>query len=143
MEREVVIDRAAGQQVWNEWTRLWNGEYELATKIVGPRFDLFLTAAVPDDATAINNDETVEAWIRSVREKFTTIRYITVAGPYFDTEAQVISCGWEAKGVFAGKTGLPEDHPGKTFHLTGTDILQLSNGKISGCRTMSNPARPQ
>lgn len=72
-----------------------------------------------------------------VRDAFHELRYETNLSVLVDGDA--LAARWFARGVYAGRTGLPHDVAGQPFRLIGTDVLRVEGGRIRECWTLSNP----
>ncbi|WP_447641947.1 MULTISPECIES: hypothetical protein [Chitinophagaceae] len=123
--------------IFKAWTDMWNGELDKADLIIENGFRPHLLIDKYGKEDEINNAEKVKDWVKAIRGSFKSLTYAQLAGPFTDETESVTCFHWKATGVFAGKTGLPIDIPGKDFLIEGTDILKFWNGKIYECWTQS------
>jgi hypothetical protein len=110
-----------GLRLWDEWTRMWNGQPELARKLVAPRFVLHLTTPNPLDPSTVNDPASVERWVTAHRAKYTRLTFDTHRGPFVDVRAQVVAGPWFAD---TSVDGVPRP-------VCGMDTIAFEDGKIT------------
>ncbi|WP_394836014.1 ester cyclase [Pendulispora rubella] len=138
MERQSTntLSRTMAEDLWARWTAMWNGDTELARAIIADGFYVHLQKKLADPAT-IRDPEAVIGLVRTVRAQYAEIRYETNLAVLVDGDTLIAR--WFARGIFAGRSGRPEDVEGRTFRIAGIDILRIENGRIRECWTVSNP----
>lgn len=135
METVDIITQA--NEIWNLWTKMWNGDLDKAGLIIEDGFYLNLLSDKYVKPKEVNNVRKVKEWVTIIRNKFQTLKYATLAGPFVDEKQSVLCCHWKATGIFSGNTDIPTDVPGACFLIEGTDILKFRKGKIYECWTQS------
>ena len=135
METVDIIMQA--NEIWDLWSQMWNGNLDKADLIVEDGFYPNLLSDQPVKAIEVNNPEKVKEWVTIIRNKFQTLKYETLAGPFVDEKQSVLCCHWKATGIFSGNTDIPVDIPGTSFLIEGTDIIKFREGKIYECWTQS------
>jgi hypothetical protein len=130
---------AMGNKLWNGWTLMWNGQVSEAQTIIADGFYAHLTKDQLADPAQLRDATAVMAWVGRIRGLYQELvySYATDAGPFIDVHQQVISCHWQARGIYAGRTNAPLDMTGKAFQIVGNDILKFRDGKICECWTIS------
>jgi hypothetical protein len=129
--------RKQGEQLWANWTAMWNGDPALAEKIVAPGFWAHTTLEVAIDPREVRDAAAVAGWVRSFRQGFERLVYTTAEGPFVDVERGVIMCNWFVDGVYAGRTNRPGDVAGAVFRKAGLDMLAFRDGRVTECWTLS------
>jgi len=119
-----------GSRLWNEWTRMWNGEPELARVLVADRFALHLPEPFGIDPRSVTTPAAVEAWVRAHRAKFARLRFDTNVGPFVDVRAGVVAGPWFAE----------TSADGSTPPAWGMDTIAFKDAKITEYWTLSKPA---
>jgi hypothetical protein len=138
MATETTQARELGLKIFERWTRLWNGELALAEELIGEGFWVHLTVRSPQwTPERLRDAEAVAGWVEWVRGRYQTIRYIMDGSPIVDTAQGTVVCPWHADGVFAGRSGRPEDVAGQAFRQAGIDILRFEGERIVECWTLS------
>lgn len=127
--------RKIGQELYRQWTALWNGELFVAHRIIAEPFELHLSADATAPAEAVRDARTVALWVAQVRARAVQLRYRVELGPLIDGE--YITGYWRVAGTLKAPAGL-----GPSFARVGTDILRFRGGRITECWTMSSAAAP-
>ena len=121
---------ATGLWLWNEWTRMWNGQPELARSLVAEGFVLHLPTPSPLDQESIKGPAAVEAWVAAHRGNFRGLTFHTECGPFVDVVAGVVAGPWWAETSIDGSP-----RP-----VCGMDTIAFREGKITEYWTISKEA---
>ncbi|QUH01513.1 ester cyclase [Saccharopolyspora erythraea] len=119
------------RELWDCWSRIWNGEYELAYEVVSDG----LRVNIPDhgmpDADTIHDPKTLTAWIAAFRSSFDDDARISgELGPFVVGD---LALGrWVFNGVWqGGRPATATAEPGTPVTFRGVDILRFENGRIA------------
>lgn len=134
------ITRTVAEDLWSRWTRMWNGDPELAREIIAEGFYAHLTSKRHADPAELRSAGAVIKWVEKIRAQYAELRYETNGAVLVDGDTLVAR--WLASGIFAGRTALPGDVPGRPFRVAGTDVLRIEGGRIRECWTLSNYIEP-
>ena len=122
--------QAQAAAVWARWLDMWNVDPEIAHEIIGDGYRVHLpSAGATLDASTITDAAGMASWVRSFRGRFDGLRYRTDIGPLVDGDTFV--CRWVGTATFLGRTGWPNDVPGRPVTWVGVDILRLVDGLIA------------
>jgi hypothetical protein len=139
-----MTKRDEAQKLWERWAAMWNGDYSQASDIIVVKgfnahlTDIGLLLADPVKLR-MNSPQEVHEWVARIRERYASLNYTTKTGPFIDIENTKIIASWQAEGVFGGKTSMPNDIPGKSFTVVGTDILGFKDGKLYEYWAINSP----
>ena len=122
--------RATGLRLWDEWTRMWNGETERALTLAAPRFVLHLPTPSIVDQTTIDTPQAVERWIVAHRARFQRLVFRTRCGPFVDERAGIVAGPWSAEASIDGTPRV----------VAGMDTIAFRDGKITEYWTLSKEA---
>lgn len=114
-----------GLRLWNEWTRMWNGETHLALELAAERYTLHL--GMNADTSQITSPAAMKAFVEGVRKRYDKIVAITGVGPFVDTKAGVVAGPWYAEA----------EKDGKRSSYRGMDTFRFEHGKIVEYWTIS------
>ena len=119
-----------GKQLWIDWTRMWNGEPELARTLVAERFVLHLVLPDVIGQDTIVDAAGVERWVRAHRARFDRLEFLLEVGPFVDVRAGVVAGPWNAHVV----------ENGVARPTCGMDTIAFRDARITEYWTMSKPA---
>ena len=135
MNQKVNNDTAIGVNLWKRWAAMWNGDLAQASEIITPKgfsahlTDVGLYLATPEQLR-LDSPLEVRNWVSRIRDRYDSLEYTTKAGPFIDVQSGTIAAPWQAEGIFGGKTSMPDDKPGVSFTMVGSDILRFKDGKL-------------
>jgi predicted ester cyclase len=121
-------DRAAATALVTDWVALWNGDYEIADKIISD--DNRVHAAMFDggDGSTVGGVSGMKGFITMLRSLMSDLVFTVDVGPIVDGDHVVVR--WVASGHYGGGVpgaGAPVG-TAVTFH--GTDILRVANNQV-------------
>ena len=121
--------------LYSQWVRMWNGELELSSEIIGDEFIVHLTEdCSPPQVEEIRDARTVRAWVDALRSRNDEMTYDLKDGPL--VSGATIMAYWRATG-----TERTPDRSAVRFAKTGVDVLRVANGKFVECWTANFDAR--
>ncbi|WP_405942637.1 hypothetical protein [Streptomyces sp. NBC_00207] len=127
--------RQFGIHTYNQWTAMWNGDLDLAEKIMAPEFVLRYaqagTEAFDDVRTPQQLADIIAAWHRQRRG----LRFVAEGAAVVDlTLVDGAPTGLVARPYLASVT----DEDARTVARSGTDTLRITNGLISEVWSVSS-----
>ena len=112
------------------WAELWNGQLELADKIISPDFVSHAAPITGGPAADSEGRDELKQWIGGIHTILDDLRFTIQVGPIADGD--MMSLRWEAnavnKGVFPGGDA---SLAGRPVIFYGTDTLRLDGGLIA------------
>lgn len=123
-----TTDRDAATALVTGWVALWNGDLELAEKIISE--DNRVHAAMFDggDGSAVGGVSGMKGFVTMMRSLMSDLVFTIDVGPIIDGDHVVVR--WVATGHYGGGVpgaGAPVG-TAVTFH--GTDILRVANKQV-------------
>ena len=116
-----TIDGRVGARLWDEWTSLWNGNLELASRLVTPDFRIHFGGAVgAADTDALRGPDGIAGLIGSFRARYARLVYRVDVGPLVDGDK--VAGRWIATGADAARG---------EFSKGGIDLLRLDGDRIA------------
>ncbi|MFF7990764.1 nuclear transport factor 2 family protein [Kitasatospora xanthocidica] len=127
--------REFGVGVYDRWTALWNGELELAEKIMAPDFTLRYTQAGSEVFDEVRTPAGLAEVIRQWHAKRSELRFAAEGVAVVDLES--------VDGVVSGLLARPylasfSDGEGSVVARSGTDTLRVENGLITEVWSVSS-----
>jgi len=119
-----------GTRLWSEWMEMWNGNPELALRLVAPGFRLHLPTPNDQDQRAVDGPEAAHGWVTRHLAKFERLRFSFAVGPFVDERAGVVFGPWHAEVRVNGKWSL----------VCGMDTVVFRDGKITEYWTVGKEA---
>ncbi|OXR43045.1 hypothetical protein B7C42_04931 [Nocardia cerradoensis] len=115
--------RAYGIELFDRWTAMWNGELELASRIMAPRFTLRYAQPGAEAYDAIHDPETFARQIAAFRA--------AAPGQRFETQGEaVVEIDDRGTGTVARPYGSRRPVADGEIAVSGTDILRVEDGLI-------------
>jgi hypothetical protein len=120
---------AAGQRLYDQWLRLWNGDLDLAPEIITEGCPIHQAPFGPGEPLALRGPDGIRQMVEMGRAPFQTIAFTLVVGPIVSD--RFIAARWRAVGTYAG--GLPGATvpAGSEIAFHGNDILRVEDGQIA------------
>ncbi len=121
--------RLTALALYDQWSRLWNGELDVADAIIAPGFVAHLSADASQPPAPPTDAITVKQWVRTIRALGGGLRYWREVGPLVD--GAYVTAWWHVQSA-----------PGATAAIdkVGCDALRIAQGRIAECWTMNNRA---
>lgn len=117
-------------ELWQRWMRLWNGEFDLADKVVGSTIKVHFSEYEMPNPAAITSPGAVAAWIGAFRSAYGDATLVTELGPLVAGE-YVVGL-WHFHGTWdGGKPAAATAPAGTVVSFRGVDILRLEAGRIA------------
>ncbi|GAA2786278.1 phosphopantetheine-binding protein [Saccharopolyspora taberi] len=119
------------RELWDCWSRIWNGEFELAEEVVSADLRVNIPDhGMPDPAT-IHDPKTLTAWIGAFRSSFDDDARISgELGPFIVGDYAMGR--WVFNGVWqGGRPATATAEPGTPVTFRGVDILRIEDGRIA------------
>lgn len=115
--------------LWSSWQDLWNGNLEVADKIIAPGFVAHF-APMGNSPDGVRGPEELKRWIGDSLGAFTDYRFTTVIGPIADGD--LVSGRWVFRAAYAGGIpGASSDAIGRSVEYAGMDIFRVESGRIA------------
>ena len=114
-----------GLRLWRDWTRMWNGQPELALGLVAERFALHLVTPSALEQTAVVDPAAVERWVRAHRANFARLVFHTGCGPFVDVRAGVVAGPWYAEASTDGSPRVVCGMDTIAFNLPGAGVQTI------------------
>ncbi len=132
--RAIVPDRTVSsttmsqKNITDQWLALWNGDLDVAKRLIAPDFALHATLLDGRPDTAIAGPAGLAAWVAQSHGFFSDLRFTVQVGPIVDGDFVVLR--WVAVARYRG--GIPGAGAavGTSLRFTGTDILRMQAGKV-------------
>lgn len=121
---------AAGLELWEDWTRMWNGAPEVALRRSASRFVFHLVTPEGTTLDSPLTPQALETLVREHRNKYEVARYAYAVGPFVDVRAQVVSGPWVAELV---------TKKGERSCICGMDIIAFEGSKVVACWSLARP----
>lgn len=115
-----TLDSRIGARLWDDWTSLWNGELEIASRLVTPGFRIHFGGAGTADADALRGPDGIAGFIGGFRARYERLVYRADVGPLVDGDK--VAARWIASG---------SDAAGGEFRKGGIDILRCEGDRIA------------
>ncbi len=109
-----------GQQLWTDWTALWNGDLAVAERLVTDDFRAHFGRDIPT-ADDLRGPSELATFIGTFRAGYQSLRYHTDVGPIVDPVGGYVSCRWIAD---LQQGGTPDRHG-------GIDILRIAGDRVA------------
>ncbi|WP_228785626.1 nuclear transport factor 2 family protein [Nocardia cyriacigeorgica] len=117
--------RAAGIQLFDKWTDMWNGELHLAEQIMAPEFLLRYAQPGASDYDRIRDRAAFIAQIARLRDQRPDLRFTPQGSCVVDMDET-------GTGLVASPYGARFTGPGgSVVDVSGTDILRATGGLIT------------
>ncbi|MFE9480070.1 nuclear transport factor 2 family protein [Streptomyces spororaveus] len=114
--------RSLASTLFEQWTALWNGETDLATRIVTPDFRISLANAVESAATDdLRGPRDLARFVADHRASIPGLHYRLDGEPVVDEATGRITCRWTV--TFPDASGTP-------VAKSGIDVLAVTDGRI-------------
>ncbi|MBV7703030.1 ester cyclase [Nocardia nova] len=115
--------RAYGIELFDRWTAMWNGELELANRIMAPHFTLRYAQPGAEAYDSIHDPETFARQIAAFRA--------AAPGQRFETQGEaVVEIDDRRTGIVARPYGSRRPVADGEIAVSGTDILRVEEGLI-------------
>jgi predicted ester cyclase len=121
-------DRAAATALVTNWVALWNGDYEIAEKIISE--DNRVHAAMFDggDGSAVGGVSGMKGFVTMMRSLMSDLVFTIDVGPLVDEDHVVVR--WVATGHYGGGVSGAGAPVGTSVTFHGTDILRVANDQV-------------
>ncbi|MYW12338.1 hypothetical protein GT034_28930 [Streptomyces sp. SID2563] len=114
----------------DQWLAMWNGELEIAQRIIAPSVRVHLPAFGMPDEEGIDTPDRLAAWIGLFRSSFSSAHFSCELGPFTDGD-HVIS-RFRFTGVWdGGRPDMATAPPGTAVSFAGVDTLRIERGRIA------------
>ena len=121
------IESRVGARLWADWTSLWNGELDLAARIVTDDFRIHFGAPIGAvDTDALRGPAGIAGFIGKFRTRYDRLTYRVDVGPVVDGDK--VAGRWIAEGVDAARG---------PFRKGGIDLLCLAGDRIAGAYSVT------
>ncbi len=119
---------------WSDWITLWNGNLDLASKVVAEGIVLHATLLDGRDSATINDPRKFAEWVGSLRQATPDLEFETVVGPISEpagpADGTIIAGHWQASGTSAGGFPGATAAAGTPVAFVGTDIVRIEDGVV-------------
>lgn len=119
---------------WSDWLMLWNGDLDLADKVVADGIVLHTSLLGGRDPATINDSEKFAGWIGSLRQPVPDLVFETIAGPISEpaepASGIIIAGHWRASGTYQGGFPGATAEAGTPVAFTGTDMVRIEDGAV-------------
>ncbi|MET9693958.1 hypothetical protein ABZY81_36940 [Streptomyces sp. NPDC006514] len=131
--------RQFGIHTYDRWTAMWNGDLDLAAKIMAPEFVLRYaqagTEAFDDVRTPQQLADIIAAWHRERRG----LRFVAEGAPVVDLAlVDGAPTGLVARPYLASYLASVTGEDARTVARSGTDTLRITDGLISEVWSVSS-----
>ncbi|GAA1668945.1 hypothetical protein GCM10009765_18030 [Fodinicola feengrottensis] len=108
------------RQLWTDWTALWNGDLDIAEKLVTADFQVHFGRDIPT-ADELRGPYELAKFIGDFRARYENLTYRTVVGPIVDAAGGYVTGHWVADFL---KDNAAERKP-------GIDILRIDGDRVA------------
>ncbi|WKD33587.1 nuclear transport factor 2 family protein [Streptomyces xanthophaeus] len=127
--------RQFGIDAYDRWTAMWNGDLDLAAKIMAPEFVLRYAQAGTEAFDEVRTPQQLAGIIAAWHREHRGLRFVAEGAPVVDlARVDGAPAGLVARPYLASFTG--ED--ARTIARSGTDTLRITNGLISEVWSVSS-----
>ncbi len=116
-------------QLWSDWLALWNGDLELATKIIAPDYVLHMMPMGDGGLDRYAGPEGLAAMVGMMHAFLQPLHFTQEMEPLHDQDK--IAGRWIAQGRYAGGFPGATAEKGTPITFAGADFLRIKNGKIA------------
>jgi predicted ester cyclase len=113
--------------LWHRWIDLWNGDLDVAQRIIHPDFSVHRTPP-PRIPGELHGREALLAWIRQTRTSFSGLHLTVEVGPLIDGD--LVAGRWLADGVYQGGIMGSTAPVGTLVRFRGTDLWRADGELI-------------
>ncbi|MFI9201793.1 ester cyclase [Streptomyces sp. NPDC053048] len=119
------------QQLWDAWSRLWNGDYAIADDIVSRTMRVNIPRHGMPGAETLTDGPQIAAWIAAFRSSFDDNAAITgELGPFIVGDYAIGR--WVFRGTWqGGRPATATAPPGTEVTFRGVDILRFEDGRVA------------
>jgi predicted ester cyclase len=123
-----TTDRDAATALVTSWVALWNGDYQIADKIISE--DNRVHAAMFDggDGSAVGGVSGMKGFVTMMRSLMSDLVFTIDVGPIVDGDHVVVR--WAATGHYGGGVPGAAAPVGAAVTFHGTDILRVANNQV-------------
>jgi predicted ester cyclase len=121
--------RAAMQALFEDWVRLWSGNYTGTDQFISADFRLHAALLDGSADTSIHGVAGITRWVQQSRGAFPDLKFTVQVGPLIDGDHLVLR--WIANGTYGGGFPGATAAPGTAVTFAGTDILRVEHGKLA------------
>jgi predicted ester cyclase len=128
MDHAATTDREAATALVTSWVAMWNGDHEIAEKIISVDNRVHAAMFGGGDGSAAGGVSGMKDLVGQMRSLMSDLVFTVDVGPIVDGDHVVVR--WVAKGHYGGGVpgaGAPVG-TAVTFH--GTDILRLAGNQV-------------
>lgn len=118
------------QLMQRQWLRMWNGELEIAQKIIAPKLTVHLPKFGMPAPSNVHDPGTMAGWIATFRGSFSTATFSCDLGPF--SVGDFLISRFRFTGIWQG--GRPPTATcagGTATEFYGVDILRLQEGRVA------------
>jgi predicted ester cyclase len=117
----------ASTQLWERWIELWNGDLELAGRIIHDDFEVH-RIPMPHIPEGLGGRDALVEWVRQTRSILGGLRFTVEVGPIIDGD---LAAGrWFAQGDYLGGIPGTTAQTGTRVGFHGNDIWRVEDGLI-------------
>lgn len=122
------------QQLWSQWSDLWNGDLAVANQIIAPSFVAHFAPSGNTTPEDVRGPDGVAGWISQSFAPYSAYTVTTTIGPIID--GNMMAGRWTISGTYQGKaagaTPAAGSTPavGKEVSFDGTDMLRVEGGQL-------------
>ena len=119
------------QQLWSQWSDLWNGDLAIANQIIAPSFVAHFAPAGNTTPENVHGPDGVAGWISQSFAAYSTYSVTTIVGPIID--GNMMAGRWTISGTHQGKAAgaiPPTPAAGNDVFFDGTDMLRVEGGQL-------------
>lgn len=127
-ENDTTSEREAATALVGSWLALWNGDYDIAEKVISPSNRVHAAMLDGGDGSAVAGVSGMKDFVGQTRSISSDLVFSIDVGPLVDGDHIVVR--WIATGHYGG--GLPGAGApvGTEVTISGTDILRISANQI-------------
>ncbi|MBF6176340.1 nuclear transport factor 2 family protein [Nocardia blacklockiae] len=115
--------REFGIELFDRWTELWNGDLDVAERILAPEFTLRYAQPGAEVFDSIRDPQALAQRIAAFRAERPGLKYETQGEP-------IIEMHGPRTGSVARPYGARRPTPDGEMDVSGTDILRFVDGRI-------------
>jgi hypothetical protein len=113
------------------WRRLWNGDLSHTDRIIAEDFVAHAAPITGVGEDEIHGREALNQWIIGINAVLHDLNFKIIVGPIATDDDLVVR--WKARGTYGGGfPGASEDAVGRQIVFTGTDMLRVVDGMLTG-----------
>ena len=113
--------------LWDRWIDLWNGNLELAERIIHPEFEIH-RIPMPHVKEGLVGRDALVGWVSQTHSILESLRFTVEVGPVVG--AQMAAGRWFAQGSYQGGVPGATAPVGTRVGFHGNDIWREEDGMV-------------